>query len=144
MNIYERLKKINIDKVLYEMQKAKDNKIGKKRVMLENIPLKLLSLRLQTFLEDGIKCYNCNLEASFFAVERDLISAQKDPENKYHLNLWGINEEGEEVLFTHDHVLARALGGKNDRTNTKTMCTKCNFEKSLKEQEILKEQRNLI
>ncbi|MNE07882.1 hypothetical protein D3C80_1005220 [compost metagenome] len=34
------------------------------------------------------------------------------------------------MLFTHDHTLARSLGGTDDASNTTTMCAKCNFLKS--------------
>jgi hypothetical protein len=63
------------------------------------------------------------LEAKYFALEKTL---EKDP---YHLNLYGV-KNGKEVLFTHDHTLARSLGGRDNISNTTTMCTHCNFEKS--------------
>lgn len=55
-----------------------------------------------------------------------MATAAKD--GGYHLNLWGV-KDGEEVLFTHDHVLARGLGGKDNLDNTQTMCCYCNWEK---------------
>jgi hypothetical protein len=89
------------------------------------------SLRLQTFFNHGTTCSCCGLEASHFAIERN--DADELRNSPYHLNLWGVNSEGEEVLFTHDHILARALGGKDNLSNTQTMCTICNFEKSIEE-----------
>jgi hypothetical protein len=45
------------------------------------------------------------------------------------MNLYGM-KDGNEVLFTHDHILARGLGGADDLTNSQTMCSPCNGNKS--------------
>jgi len=89
------------------------------------------SLRLRTFAHKGCKCVKCGLEAAHFAVERDLATAARG--GNYHLNLWGV-KDGVEVLFTHDHILARGLGGKDRIENTQTMCCFCNWEKGEVEQ----------
>ena len=120
---------------------------GSKQLTKQSIPrqevngemVRVFSLRLQTFHLHGTKCSCCGLEASYFAIERN--DEDEVRGRPYHLNLWGVNKDGEEVLFTHDHILARALGGKDEISNTQTMCTWCNFEKSLKEGEIAKSQK---
>lgn len=86
--------------------------------------------RLKTFYTHGTKCSACGLEAQFYAVERPVRAVDGCP---YHLNLWGIDTNGDEVLFTHDHTLARSVGGKDNLSNTTTMCSPCNFAKSLVE-----------
>lgn len=91
------------------------------------------SLRLQTFFHHGLQCSACGLRASHFAVERNF----RRP-GTYHLNLWGANKNGVEVLFTHDHTLARSLGGANHLSNTTTMCESCNTKKSKVEQQLKK------
>jgi hypothetical protein len=89
------------------------------------------SLRLQTFYHTGTVCHACGLKATHFELNRDKgAEARNAP---YHLNLWGINEAGDKVLFTHDHKLARSLGGKDDLTNTETMCGPCNWAKGTPE-----------
>lgn len=98
--------------------------------------IKLMSLRLRTFAEKGTTCSVCGLPASHFAIERHNHVSQS---SSYHLNLWGIDQEGKEILFTHDHTLARALGGKDSMTNTTTMCFDCNMRKSIDEGKIAKE-----
>jgi hypothetical protein len=104
----------------------------KSRVSVNGIPVKMReSLRLETFVRKGLTCACCGLKATFFAIERNLADAARN--GPYHLNLWGV-KDGEEILFTHDHVLARSAGGKDTIENTQTMCTVCNFEKSLTEQ----------
>jgi hypothetical protein len=86
--------------------------------------------RLKTFYKHGTKCSACGLEAQFYAVERPSHESGDFP---YHLNLWGIDVNGTEVLFTHDHTLARSAGGADNIGNTTTMCSPCNFAKSLTE-----------
>lgn len=97
-------------------------------------PVKLSSLRLQTFAAHGTTCAECGQEASFFAVERDLAQAARN--GSFHINLYGIDSEGKDVLFTHDHVVARALGGKDRLENTRTCCYHCNNKKAGLEGEI--------
>lgn len=96
------------------------------------VSVKLFSkgMRLRTFFVHGTKCSACGLEASHYAVERP---AHESGDFPYHLNLWGFDANGQEVLFTHDHTLARSAGGKDAISNTTTMCSPCNFTKSLVE-----------
>lgn len=81
------------------------------------------SLRLQTFYHKGITCVKCGIKARYFVKEKSV------PGEKYHLNLYGINEYGKEVLFTHDHIIPKSKGGKNKLSNTQTMCIHCNVKK---------------
>lgn len=85
------------------------------------------SLRLQTFVKSTV-CSCCGLAATHFAVEHN------DGYN-WHLNLWADrSDEGKgEMLFTHDHTLARGLGGADDESNVTTMCAKCNHRKAIGE-----------
>ena len=97
------------------------------------------SLRLQTFAEHGTTCKCCGLEATHFAIERNLTDEKNNA--PYHLNLYGVNQKGEEVLFTHDHKLARALGGRDAIDNTQTMCCFCNWTKGDEERILVDEKR---
>ena len=86
------------------------------------------SLRMKTFARAGLsskgmKCVCCGLEGTFFAVE------QSPGQDAWHLNLYGLRD-GEEVLFTHDHKIARALGGADNLSNAQLMCSPCNGQKS--------------
>jgi hypothetical protein len=80
----------------------------------------MASDRYKTFLTSGTKCVDCGLEAKYFAKERDWKQLQ------YHFNLYGVNDNGEEILFTKDHVIPKSKGGKNELSNYQTMCSKCN------------------
>lgn len=89
-------------------------------------PVGVTSLRMKTFQHDGLVCRGCGLTASYFAVEDFHNARHPQP----HLNLYGINADGAEVLFTHDHKLARGLGGADNLSNVQTMCFPCNNKKS--------------
>jgi hypothetical protein len=80
----------------------------------------------------GTVCHACGLEATHFELNRDIGGEARN--SPYHLNLWGVNANGHPVLFTHDHKLARSLGGKDNLTNTETMCGPCNWAKGKAEQ----------
>lgn len=119
--------------IVFESIKENLNSNSKERVKLGNFLVNVKSTRLRTFYLSGIHCYCCENEALFFAVERNLNSKENIP---YHLNLYGKNKDGVEVLFTHDHLLARGLGGKDKVENTSTMCGPCNWKKGHLEQKI--------
>ena len=93
-------------------------------------------LRLATFLSQPRQCSSCGLPARYFAIERCL-----GERGRYHLNLYGVNAQGHSILMTHDHTLARSLGGANNLSNTTAMCAPCNLQKSKRELNILKAQR---
>lgn len=99
---------------------------GKKKTKVDfyGDVIKANSHRYQTFYYKGCTCVKCGLKASYF--EKNKMSNEK----VYHLNLYGIDEDGNEVLFTKDHILPKSKGGKNYITNYQTMCSKCNKEKS--------------
>lgn len=100
------------------------------RVKLGNgFEVGVTSLRLKTFAKGAdsngvIKCKCCGLEAKFFSVD----SFARSKTVSYHINLYG-ELNGKDILFTHDHILARSLGGKDDISNTQVMCSPCNSAK---------------
>lgn len=91
-------------------------------VELHGHKVNVTSLRLRNFAK-SCTCITCGLEATHFAVEDNTGYA-------WHLNLWADRgPEKKEMLFTHDHTIARSLGGADDEDNTTTMCAKCNHAK---------------
>ena len=90
-----------------------------------NFSVCLKSLRYKTFKIKGTKCVKCGLEASHFMLERQ----RHQTTTKVHFNLYGINENGEEVMFTKDHIIPFSKGGKTELKNMQTMCIICNGEK---------------
>lgn len=130
MSRYVRHKKLSIETVIHAIQNDYQLK-GAKGAGVR-------SLRLKTFGTKGVCCAYCGLEASFFAVEKNK-GSQSD---KHHLNLWGVRND-KEILFTHDHVHARSLGGADEIENSVTACENCNSKKSKYEIRILSEIKRL-
>lgn len=141
---YCRHSTVPIDEVLSEIQKndllfqgeLEEQRAAKKgKAVFNGQRVGVNSLRLRTFLHKGLTCKCCGLQASFFAIERN--HSDEEHGRPYHLNLWGVNSEGEEILFTHDHIKARALGGADNMSNTQTMCVICNNTKGVKEGQLV-------
>lgn len=57
----------------------------------------------------------------------------------YHFNLYAIDKDGNEVLMTKDHILAKARGGKDRISNYQTCCKVCNETKGATNNEVFKE-----
>jgi hypothetical protein len=118
----------------------------KKRLELQGFKMGIGSLRLVTFArafrDHGcIKCVQCGAEASFFSID-SFPSASAIP--SVHLNLFGIKQTPlgpEDLLFTHDHILARGLGGADDLENTQVMCSVCNSKKGTIEGKLVEKLR---
>ena len=98
---------------------------GKKNEFVEinGNRIKTTSQRYPVF-QKSTTCCECGIEGSFLGIER-----QPESEGSYHLNLYGIDLNGEEVLFTKDHIIPKSKGGKNHIDNYQTMCSKCNERK---------------
>jgi len=84
------------------------------------------SQRYILFTEQKQECHTCGLKASFWALQKDSNNESK----RYHLNLYGVSNEGEVILFTKDHIIPKSLGGKDKADNYQSMCSCCNAEKS--------------
>lgn len=128
--IYDRLCIVSIAEGLSAIQSNLDRiklhlKPSKAQINGQSINVK--SLRLQTFVEKGITCVCCGRIGTHFALERGINT------EAYHLNLWSTDENGDEYLMTHDHILARSLGGADKLSNTQPMCSPCNAEKAIGE-----------
>lgn len=94
------------------------------KIFLDGDLIKPNSQRYQTFFTKGCNCVVCGIKGSFFAKERIFGSNEV-----YHLNLYAIDTNGNEVLMTKDHIIPKSKGGRNTIDNYQTMCCKCNFEK---------------
>ena len=85
--------------------------------------IKLSSDRYLNFLKNGTNCVHCGLTGKYFWVERF-----KD-QDKYHLNLYGIDESGKETMLTKDHIIPLSRGGEDSIENFQVLCDVCNFKK---------------
>src|SRR5476651_1148968 len=133
---FERLAVVAIEDVLPLIEASLHAPMKKDRVSVAGVMVHTTSTRLRTFFKTGTYCHQCGLQAKYFAVERNFPRPGENP--PYHLNLWGENTIGEPVLFTHDHILARAHGGTDNLQNTQTYCGPCNWAKGLIEGELAK------
>lgn len=123
-NKLERKNIYSIEEVREKVKDAlfeKDRRLAK--VDFDGDLIKGNSQRYQTFFTKGCKCVNCGIEGKYFAKEKHL----KD--KSFHLNLYAIDKNGDEVLMTKDHIIPKSKGGIDDLSNYQTMCERCNKEK---------------
>ncbi len=100
----------------------------KTRIMFCGDEIKATSQRYQLFFTKGMRCVRCGVEGRFFAKEKTVNDV------RYHLNLYAVNEKGQEVLMTKDHIVPQSKGGKNTLKNYQTMCMVCNSRKGNKDE----------
>jgi 5-methylcytosine-specific restriction endonuclease McrA len=84
------------------------------------------SPRYNVFANKGCDCVTCGVKGKYFLLERHKASGPKQP---YHLNLYAIDFEGDEVLMTVDHIIPASHGGPRSFDNLQPMCKVCNEEK---------------
>lgn len=94
--------------------------------LYDGISVKMGSVRYQCFDQSGTTCVACGLEGLYFTLERDLTA------NSYHFNLYGKNDDGNEVMLTKDHIIPASKSGSNGVSNMQTMCSHCNTKKGTK------------
>lgn len=63
---------------------------------------------------------------TFVDMDGDMIKANSQ---RY---LYAVDQDGEEVMMTKDHIIPVSKGGKNTLENYQTMCRKCNVQKGNK------------
>lgn len=110
---------------IYELNEVLDH-IGQHEKDYNGHMVKMWSQRYRVFKYKGVKCVECGLEGSFFALEK----SRYQEHDRHHFNLYALNENGEEVLMTKDHIMPKAKGGRDRFENYQTMCCHCNEKKS--------------
>ena len=124
MQTYHRKQTYNIDEVLSKRINPLGNKkLKENRIDFDGDLVSMDSHRYWLFANKGCTCVSCGMKGTFFAKER------AGNVERYHFNLYGIDENGEEMLFTKDHIIPKSKGGKDHLDNYNTMCSKCNNEK---------------
>ena len=98
----------------------------KRKIFFDGDFIKANSQRIQTFKKKGCTCVSCGLQGTYFVKEK------VDGDGSFHLNLYGINQKGKEILFTKDHIIPKSKGGIDDISNYQTMCFNCNVKKGNK------------
>lgn len=93
------------------------------RMDLDGDVVKAGSLRLVCFKLRGTACAKCGLVGEYFVKERS------SPNESFHVNLYGLDASGREVLLTQDHVFPKSKGGSDSIANSQTLCFPCNQAK---------------
>lgn len=128
---FRRLGILSVDGVLDVMKEIDSLPHSSKRSVEMEAFSQLITVhnvKLRTFLIHGTKCRCCGIEGAFFAVEIN----EAEPVKSVLMNLYAINEDGEEVLMNADHRLPKYHGGANSVDNMQTMCQPCNLAKGHK------------
>lgn len=73
--------------------------------------------------KENLTCVCCGIKANKWIA----FKAKHQPPV---LNLYGQNENGEDILFTRDHIIPKAFGGNDDLKNLRVMCKICNEKRS--------------
>lgn len=100
------------------------DEVGPGRKEWDGLMIKMNSQRYRLF-QRSCKCVRCGVVGTRMYLEK----AEKCNENSWHFNLYGVREDGTEVMMTKDHIIPKSLGGKNCLENYQTMCSDCNGEK---------------
>lgn len=130
LNQLERKEIYSIEEVEGKVKDVLFNRNKKlSKVNFDGDMIKGNSQRYQTFFTKGCKCMKCGIEGKYFAKEKHL------NDKSFHLNLYAIDKNGEEILMTKDHIIPKSKGGADDISNYQTMCEKCNEEKGNKLEE---------
>jgi 5-methylcytosine-specific restriction endonuclease McrA len=103
------------------------------------VKVKLASQRYRIFYEDyqkdnQISCKRCGIVATHFALEQHAHQTKFSNFNpvRFHFNLYGLDQYGNEILFTKDHIVPISKGGDNHIDNLQVLCTHCNLKKGNK------------
>ena len=142
MNNYTRRMVLPIDEVIWHINRQIEleslyRSYPRTRI-LHGFKVGVSSIRLRTFARDigNLCCAHCGVEGKFFSID-----SHREQLTYTHLNLCAMNDKGEEVLMTCDHILARGLGGEDDLSNTQILCSPCNSIKSAQESQVSNELR---
>lgn len=79
--------------------------------------------RYLNFIKNGFKCANCGMEGKYVNLEFNI-------RKKNHLNVYGLDGSGKEILLTKDHIYPKSKGGLDSIKNYQVLCERCNNKKS--------------
>lgn len=123
---YERKEVYSIEQIRQATKDVLFNKKKEANITLDGDVIHGNSQRYQLFFTKGVKCCCCGIEGKYFRKER---SRRQKNNQRYHLNLYGVNDDGIEILITKDHIIPASKGGNNHLSNYQTMCEICNKKK---------------
>ena len=109
---------LTINEVFNKIRTLRQNQ---SKVHLAGKCVRVTSARMMNFFWNGITCKMCGLRAMYFCIEANT-------KNQWHLNLYAL-KNGEEILFTKDHIIPVSKGGETSPYNLQTLCQPCNLKK---------------
>lgn len=121
---YFRKSKFSIQEVLSQITPLN----SKQKVLFEDTFVKMNSERYHLFSK-SLTCVCCGLEGQFFGLETIVDKKGNFIQGTFHFNLYAIDNDGNEVLMTKDHIIPRSKGGADHLDNYQTMCSPCNSKK---------------
>jgi len=113
---------------MFELITNKNGEIICGDIFIGDIKVKANSVRYAVFKKYGISCVNCGIEGEYFALEKDK-SEGGNTSNRFHFNLYGVDDNGNESLITKDHIIPKSKGGRDFIDNLQPMCKLCNVAK---------------
>ena len=126
---YKRFGKYAIEEVLEKVPYDCDGKPINDMpddLVFNDLKVHMTSMRYRTFKKSGVKCVTCGIEGQYFMLEQPYLQENK---SRAHFNLYAIDEDGNEVQMTKDHIHPVSRSGRNMITNFQTMCAACNLNK---------------
>lgn len=140
---YKRYRKFSIEEVreLWEQSEKQYKATGEHPVfqITDKIKVKMVDKysdgRYDNFFLHGTDCVSCGIKGEYFWLETFYVPKSTHGafyKNKWHFNLYGIDDNGNEVQLTKDHIIPKSKGGADSLENYQTMCDRCNMVKSNK------------
>lgn len=113
----------SIEEILSKRLPTSRGKTKEAIVLFDGDKSYMSSQRYEVFDKKGIGCVTCGIKGRYFAKEK---FTDNGTENMWHFNLYALDDKGEEMLMTKDHIIAKSKGGKNNISNYQPMCYECN------------------
>lgn len=127
---YRRFYKIDAVELINNLRTAYYE--SKKIFSLHGIDLYPADIRYLSFMRSGLECRICGVIGQYFWMEINRKATPKEKAFGYHINLYGIDDYGREIMMTRDHKFPKSRGGADTLQNSQTLCERCNQKKGNK------------
>lgn len=100
--------------------------LARVKVLIDGDEVNIKPFHLRIFRDKKPICPICGCKGLYFYKEKEKGSGVKS----WVFKLYGFDKEGQEVLFTLDHIFPKSLGGTDTYDNLQPMCYTCNSHKA--------------